>query len=333
MFEKKKKSVEIPVPTPSLPKISKAASLKQEAKPAKPTIRKAKRIVPKGPSDWQWYHDADAFREDGDWDSAEEIYVAVGEQTHLGRMASSAINCLVFTILIPQKRFVEARAWLQDSMDIEATYEAWNSLENLGVCEYTAGNNELAERHLEQVVEADDGPVDAAQKLLDKIRAGKFAKPVLKLNLEYSEEWREVDVSGPLDPKSTQREFYLRLIKYMHETKKSKGLSKLRSAAREGNVDAMLLVAQGVQDTFGEELALPWYRLASANGSQEAEEYIMDSENSSWGDDDDDYEDEEIDDDTEEPTPNNSESKFCINCGTARQGQAKFCTNCGTAII
>jgi tetratricopeptide (TPR) repeat protein len=403
MFEKKKKSVEILVPTPSLSKPSKAASLKQDAQGAKPTIRKAKRIVPKGPSDWQWYRDADAFREDGDWDSAEEIYVAVGEQAHLGRMASSAINCLVFSILIPQKRFVEARAWLQDSMDLEATYEAWNSLENLGVCEYTAGNNELAERYLEQVVEADDGPVDAAQKLLDKIRAGKFAKPVPKLNLEYSEEWKNVDVSGPLDPKSTQREFYLRLIKYMHETnqqfdkdsfkqsagacitgfangvltpdlieqgftrdaaakacldymkyvqlgqdpnedayaaglelwnegKKSKALSKLRIAAREGNVDAMLLVAQGVQEKFGEDLALPWYRLASANGSQEAEEYIMDSENSSWGDDDDDTEDEEIDDDTEEPTLDNSESRFCTNCGTARQGLAKFCTNCGTAI-
>ena len=97
-------------------------------------------------------------------------------------------------------------------------------------------------------------------------------------------------------------------------------------------MDAMLLVAQGVQEKFGEDLALPWYRLASVNGSQEAEEYIMDSENSSWGDDDDDYEDEELDDDTEEPTPNNSESRFCTNCGTARQGVAKFCTNCGTAI-
>ena len=401
MFEKKKKSVEMPIPTPSLPKPSKAASLKQDAQGAKPTIRRAKRIVPKGPSDWQWYNDADAFREDGDWDSAEEIYVAVGEQTHLGRMASSAINSLVFTILIPQKRFVEARAWLQDSMDIEATYEAWNSLENLGVCEYTAGNNELAERYLEQVVEADDGPVDAAQKLLDKIRAGKFAKPVPKLNLEYSDEWKNVDVSGPLDPKSTQREFYLRLIKYMHETnqqfdkksfkqsagacitgfangvltedlieqgftrdaaakacldymkyvqlgqdphedayaaglelwnegKKSKALSKLRIAAREGNVDAMLLVAQGVQEKFGEELALPWYRLASANGSQEAEEYSMDHENGSGGDDDD--EDEELDEDTDESTSTSSESKFCTNCGTARQGMANFCTNCGTAI-
>jgi hypothetical protein len=347
--------------------------------------------------DWQWYHDADAFREDGDWDAAEEIYVSVGEQTKLGRMASSAINSLAFTILIPQRRFVEARAWLQDSMDIEATYEAWNSLENLGVCEYTAGNNELAERHLEQVVEANDGPVDAAQKLLDKIRTGKFAKPVPKLNLEYSDEWKNVDVSGPLDPKSTQREFYLRLIKYMHESnqqfdvksfkqssgasitgfangiltqelidlgftrdaaakacldyfnyvqqgndpdedpyeaglefwnagKMRKALSKLRIAARAGNVEAMLLVAKGVQEEFDQDLALPWYRLASANGNLEAEEFLMDVEKEY--EDDDDYEDDEED----EQPPADLGPRFCTNCGTAREGSSKFCTNCGTAI-
>lgn len=352
--------------------------------------------------DWQWYHDADAFREDGDWDAAEEIYVSVGEQTKLGRMASSAINCLAFTILIPQKRFVEARAWLQDSIDIEATYEAWNSLENLGVCEYNAGNNDLAARHLEQVIEADDGPVDAARKLLNKIQAGKFAKPVPKLNLEYSEEWRQVDVSGPLDPKSTQREFYLRLIKYMHESdqqfdvksfkqssgasitgfangvltqeladlgftrdaaakacldyfnyvqqgndpdedpyeaglefwnagKMRKALSKLRIAARAGNVEAMLLVAQGVQQKYGQDLALPWYRLASANGNLEAEEFLMDVEQEY--DDDDDYdEDYEDDDDQEQPTADLG-PRFCTNCGNAREGTAKFCTNCGTAIV
>ena len=402
MFEKKKKSVEMPVPTPSLPKPNKAASLKQEAKPAKPTIRKAKKIVPNGPSDWQWYHDADAFREEGDWDAAEEIYVAVGEQTHLGRMASSAINSLVFTILIPQRRFVEARAWLQDSMDLEATYEAWNSLENLGVCEYTAGNNDLAARHLEQVIEADDGPVEDARKFLNKIQAGKFAKPAPKLFLEYSEDWREVDVSGPLDPKSTQREFYLRLIKYMHESnrqfdakdfkqssgasitgfangiltqelidlgftrdaaakacldyfnyvqqgndpdedpyeaglefwnagKMRKALSKLRIAARAGNVEAMLLVAQGVQQKFGQDLALPWYRLATANGNLEAEEFLMDVEQE-YNDDDDYDEDYEEDEDQEQPTADLG-PRFCTNCGSAREAGAKFCTNCGTAIV
>jgi hypothetical protein len=348
--------------------------------------------------EWQWYRDAQSFREEGDLDAAEEIYVSVGEQTHKGRIASSAINSLAFSILIPQKRFVEARAWLQDSIDIEATWEAWNSLENLGLCEYTAGNNDLAERYLQQTVEAEDGPVEDAKIILKKIQAGKFAKPVARLDLEYSEEWKGVDVSGPIDPKSTQREFYLRLIKYMHESKqvfseesfkqssgatitgftngvlsqefidmgftrdpaakacldyfnyvqmgqdpnedayeaglalwnagkKRKALSKLRIAAREGNVDAMLLVAKGVEKKFGEELAMPWYRLASANGNLEAEEYIMDSEQSTWDDDEDDEENE-----NEEQAPADLGTKFCTNCGNAREGSAKFCTNCGTAI-
>lgn len=169
--------------------------------------------------EWKWHFDAKKLCEAGDWDAAEEIYVSVGEQTGRPSTAASAINTLVFSILIPQKRFVEARAWLQDSIDLEVTYEAWNSLENLAVCEYTAGNNDLAERYLQQMIDAEDGPLDAAKDLLKKIRSGKSAKRVAKLDLDYNDDWMSVDVSGPLDPKSTQREFYLRLIKYMSESK------------------------------------------------------------------------------------------------------------------
>lgn len=349
--------------------------------------------------EWSWHREADAHRQAGDWDAAEEIYVTIGEQPQKGRIASSAINSLAFSILIPQKRFVEARVWLQGSIDLEATWEAWNSLENLALCEYTAGNNDLAERYLKQTIAAEDGPVEDAKKLLDKIQKGKFAKPVARLDLDYSEEWRDIDVSGPLDPKATQREFYLRLIKYMHESdqvfskesfkqstgacitgfangiltqelidlgftrdaaakacldyfnfvqmgkdpdedpyaaglsfwnagKKSKALDKFRIAARSGNVDAMLLVAKGVEDKFGQERSMPWYRLAAAFGNNEAEDYIADAQDSSW----DDYEGEDEDDDAEELVSATSVTRFCTNCGSARAGQAKFCTNCGSAI-
>ena len=105
-----------------------------------------------------------------------------------------------------------------------------------------------------------------------------------------------------------------------------KALSKLRIAARAGNVEAMLLVAQGVQQKFGQDLALPWYRLASANGNLEAEEFLMDAEQEY--EDDDDYEDDEED----EQPPADLGPRFCTNCGTAREGSSKFCTNCGTAI-
>jgi hypothetical protein len=88
----------------------------------------------------------------------------------------------------------------------------------------------------------------------------------------------------------------------------------------------MLLVAQGVQQKFGQDLALPWYRLASANGNLEAEEFLRDVEQEY--EDDDDYEDDEED----EQPPADLGPRFCTNCGTAREGSSKFCTNCGTAI-
>jgi TPR repeat protein len=337
--------------------------------------------------DWQWHRDARKLCDQLDWQAAEDIYVSVAEQPQSVRHSSAAINSLVFSILIPQGRFVEARVWSQNSIDMEVPWECWNSLENLGVCEYHAGNNELAELYLQQVVDADDGPVDAAKKLLKKIQEGKFAKPGLVLNLKYGEEWRDLDVSGPVAPKSSQREFYLRMIKVMYvkkqkfdpnyfeqltgasitaftngvftgrmlnlsasrdaaakaaldyfyyvqlgqdpnedtynvglelwnANKKKEALSKLRLASRQGNVDAMYLVAQGVEELYGEDLAMPWYRLASANGHEDAQEHLDDYGSNSWDDDE---------------LPTNTGAGFCTNCGTARSGTAKFCTNCGTA--
>jgi hypothetical protein len=282
---------------------------------------------------------------------------------------------------------------------MEAGYESWNSLENLGVCEYAAGNNDLAARYLQQVVDANDGPVDAALDLLGKINRGQFAPPVVKHNLDYNSEWQDFDISGPVDSNSTQREFYLRLIKYMADNKQQFGedsfiqssgacvtgfangivkgrllelgltrdaaaqacydyvkyvlfgnnpeedpfqaglalwssnnrsgaLLKLRVAARQGNSEAMLLVARGVEQLFSSRLALPWYRLALANGKSEAEQSIDEIENGS----DEDYGYVDGDEDYEsQDSPAHPGPVFCTNCGSAREGNVKFCTNCGTA--
>jgi tetratricopeptide (TPR) repeat protein len=166
-------------------------------------------------ADWDWHNKAKKHRKSGDLQAAEEIYVSVGEQPSDPRSASSAPNSLAYSILIPQERFVEARLWLQNSIDMEAGWESWNSLENLGLCEYFAGNNELAARYLQQVVDAGDGPVDEAREYLTKIQSGDFAPPTLHHDLSFNSEWEDFDISGPVDPKSTQRQFYLRLIKYM----------------------------------------------------------------------------------------------------------------------
>jgi hypothetical protein len=71
---------------------------------------------------------------------------------------------------------------------------------------------------------------------------------------------------------------------------------------------------------------MPWYRLASANGNQAAEEFLENYENDDWDEDDEDYEDED-----EDESSSNSGAGFCTNCGTARLTVAKFCINCGTA--
>jgi TPR repeat protein len=239
--------------------------------------------------------------------------------------------------------------------------------------------------------------VSDAQKILNKIQAGKFAKPGPVLNLKYGEEWRDLNVSGSIDPKISQREFYLRLIKVMfvkeqkfdpknfkqsagatitgfangvltqelldygltrdaaakaaldyfyyvqqgqdpnedpytaglelwNANKKREALSKLRLASRQGNVDAMYLVAQGVEDLYDEELALPWYRLARANGHEDANEYLKDYVSNSWDD------DEYVEDSDDGESQSSTGSGFCIYCGTPKSGVAKFCTNCGTAI-
>lgn len=349
--------------------------------------------------DWSWHRRADKLLDVGDLRAAEDIYVEVGEQPSNPRHASSATNSLVFAIMIPEHRFAEARLWLQNSMDMEAGYESWNSLENLGVCEYAAGNNELAARYLQQVVDANDGPVDAAKELLEKINRGQFAPSAPKHDLEFNSEWHDFDISGPVNPNSTQREFYLRLIKYMadnnqqfdedsflqssgacvtgfangivtgrllelgltrdaaakacydyvqyvlfgndpeedpfqaglalwNSNKKRDALRKLRIAARQGNADAILLVARGVEELFSSSLAMPWYRLALANGKAEAQHSIDEYEN---GYDEDYDDDEEGEDYGSAATPTPSGPKFCTNCGSAREGESKFCTNCGVA--
>ena len=84
------------------------------------------------------------------------------------------------------------------------------------------------------------------------------------------------------------------------------------------------LVAEGVAGLFDQDLAFPWYRLASANGHQEAYEFLQD-----WNDED--YDDEEDEDEDDDESPSNAGAGFCTNCGTARSRAAKFCTNCGTA--
>lgn len=314
-------------------------------------------------SGWGWHAKAREHLDSGNLDEAEELYVEVGEQPQFGAMAASAINSLAFNILIPKQRFEEARLWLQDAINLEAGYESWNARSNLALCEFFAGNIDASARLFQQVVDADEGPIGEAKEYLARIKVKDIPKAPKSLNLDYADKWQEVDVSGPVDPNSSQRDFYLRFIKYMVETNldvdldmfsqspgacatgfangalqgkagdtgisrdavakayydyvrtqflfidedyeplergedlineeddTDEGLKHLRFAAGLGNSRAMLRVGQVLMDLEMEEEALPWLRLAKANGQKEAAELIETIEEDRW------VEDDEVDDD------------------------------------
>lgn len=296
---------------------------------------------------WEWHKKASNFLDKGNFEAAEELYIEIGEQPTYGSMAASAINSLAHSILIPSQRFEEARLWLQDAINLEAGYESWNARSNLGLCEFYAGNLRASARYFQQVVDADEGPVSEAKEYLARIKAKDFPKAPKSLNLEYSDEWEDFDVSGPVNPKSTQREFYLRFIKYFSETnldvdldaflqspaacatgfangvlqgksgqigisrdatskayfdyvraeylfidedydpldygedqineedEPEEGLKHLRVAAGQGNSQAMLRVGEVLADLGLEEEAVPWLRLAVANGQKKANELLQ----------------------------------------------------------
>lgn len=177
-----------------------------------------------------WQIKAEAAIRNKDFATAEEILVGIGEQPGFGYAAASAINTLAFSILIPQQRFEEARLWLQDAINLEIGYESWNARSNLGICEFYAGNIPAAKRYFEQMLAAESGPLEEAREFLARIKAKDIPTPPKSLRLQYSDEWQEVDVSGPADPKGSQRDWYLRLIKYMDVTEPEIDLNDFHQA-------------------------------------------------------------------------------------------------------
>lgn len=165
-----------------------------------------------------WQEQSQAALRAKDFDRAEEILVEIGEQPSFSIRAASAINTLAYSILIPQKRFEEARLWLQDAINMEAGYESWNARSNLGLCEFFSGNIKAAERYFKQVIAAKEGPIDEAEEYLARIKVKDIPTAPKLPDLHYSDEWKTLDVSGPADMDEPPRYWYLRLIKYMDTT-------------------------------------------------------------------------------------------------------------------
>lgn len=147
---------------------------------------------------------------------AEEALVDKAEQPHLGAVSWAATNTLVFSHLIPARRFAEARLWCDDLIKMETGYESWNALSNLGIVEFESGNTVLARNYFKEIVNAGFGPVDEAQSYMDRIDAGEKHPLDKRVDWDYTDKWQKVDVSKPLKGKQKPKDMYLRMIKIMH---------------------------------------------------------------------------------------------------------------------
>ena len=103
-----------------------------------------------------------------------ELLVPIAERVDLYReTACSAINTLVFSALIPEQRFIECIAWLEDSIYGDYGYESWNSVSNLGHVYLRLGQVEKAEQLFTTLLQAQYGPTDEAAEFLELINSGK----------------------------------------------------------------------------------------------------------------------------------------------------------------
>ena len=119
------------------------------------------------------FHEVNELLEDENYEEAEELLVSFAEQPDVYKnWACSFINTLVYSILIPQGRFREAYAWLDDSIQGDYGYETWNSISNLGHVLLRLGNIERAEKLFNIMKEAGTGPLDEAYEFLEMIESG-----------------------------------------------------------------------------------------------------------------------------------------------------------------
>ncbi len=109
----------------------------------------------------------------GELSEAEQLLTSVARDTSTYQgWAGSFINTLVYSILLPQKRFFEAYAWLDDSISADLGFESWNSVSNLGHLMIKIGDTKTAELMFNAVLEARTGPEDEAYEFLEMIKNG-----------------------------------------------------------------------------------------------------------------------------------------------------------------
>ena len=109
--------------------------------------------------------------EQGNGPEAERFYhQAIGSDSDAS-IRATAVNNLVYQLLLPQNRFDDALPLLQAAISWDAGYQSRNALSNLGVLHYSRGELSAAEAAFKAVVSGWLGPVDEALHYLAKIAA------------------------------------------------------------------------------------------------------------------------------------------------------------------
>mgnify|MGYP006272368513 CR=1 FL=1 len=154
-----------------------------------------------------------ALIDDGQIEKAIELLVPIAERPDLHQSTScSAINTIVFTALIPEQRFVESIAWLDDSIHGDYGYESWNSISNLGHVYLRLGEVEKATQLFTTLLQAQFGPLDEATEFLEIIKSGKAEtliskNPLPRESESYKELYAELKSAG--DPQNLLEAFAL----------------------------------------------------------------------------------------------------------------------------
>lgn len=156
--------------------------------------------------------------DDGDSMRAfEKAFVTIAERPALGSIAYSALNTLVHSILIPQRRFAEGRVWCRELIERNVGYESWNAKFNLAVIEFESGHTETAASLFKEIILSGDGPQEEASGFLAMIQEGEVKPLDGRANWAYSEEWRELTNEDFLDASWTPRKQYLWLLMQFDE--------------------------------------------------------------------------------------------------------------------
>lgn len=247
----------------------------------------------------------------------EDSLVGLAEQPSLGPASWAATNSLVFSHLIPQRRFAEARLWCEDLINLDVGYESWNARSNLGIVEFESGHTEKAQELFESIIDEDMGPVDEAEEYLELIASGEERELDTRVSWEYSNRWEEIDASQALSGKETPEDIYLRVIKILD----IKDMwDEMEESFNQSPAATIYGLASGIQSGFiGAKVQVDREVFVQA-----CADYVFEVIGATRPI----FEEVEEADEFEE-FASAPLAKFCTECGSPRSAADKFCTSCG----